>query len=128
MVNVWGPDHDPPEGSMAARFKEERVAKGYTQKSIAQELGMGLQQIQHIEGLFGDPVKKFKIFHWGRMAHLRMDVPYILVGTRTQQLTSEEQALLDNYRHLGDEQKESIEKVSEAMASLTQEKAANGTD
>lgn len=119
MPHEWPPDFDPPEGSLAERFIEERIRMGYTQETIARELSVGIQKIKHMEGLFGNPIKNFTTIHFARMAFLGMDINYILGGQRTIELSAEERALLDNYRAASAVNKDHLKAVSAALAQST---------
>lgn len=55
-----------------------------------------------------------------RLAVVGVDISYVLTGQRpaAAELTPDETALLDNYRHSGPEHQQNISKVSEAMVAL----------
>ncbi len=97
------------------RIQEVRKEMKMNQEGFASKMGVSKRTQAAYEAETSSP----NAAYLAELASADVDVLYILTGQRLQPTTlpPDESALLDNYRHLGEEQKASINAVSEAMAS-----------
>ncbi len=96
------------------RLKEERKRLGLNQMDVAVHAGVSKTTQFNYEK--GD--RQPDATYLAAIAELGMDINYLITGSRSLnlELSTEETALLDNYRHLDDEQKNALETVSNALA------------
>ncbi|KXJ49982.1 MAG: hypothetical protein AXW15_05805 [Neptuniibacter sp. Phe_28] len=106
------------------RLKEERKRLGLNQMDVAKHAGVSKTTQFNYEKGDRQPDSEYL----AAVAELGMDISYLVTGSRSLNLdlNKEESALLDNFRHLGVEDKKAIYHVSLAMAvGSTDKKAGN---
>ena len=95
------------------RLAEERLRLGKTQKEMAAIGGVGDRSYWYYEKGERFPDAEFLM----KIASEGADVPYIITGKRTfGALSSDEAALLDNYRAISPERKSSLIDVVDALS------------
>lgn len=100
---------------LGARLREERQRLKLSQVVLAKEVAVSKPTMIAWEKGNTSPTA----VQMSRMSELGFDVLYVLTGQRVfeeSDLSRDEAALLDNYRHLDDADKKSIQRVSSAMA------------
>lgn len=101
------------------RLKEERVRLGLTQIELAEKSGQSREMLGKYERGAAEPGAGVLM----ALAAVGMDMLYVLSGQRTPQtiasLSSEESALLDNYKHSDEEGRAAARRV---LSSLAQQK------
>lgn len=102
--------------SVGARLREERERLGFNQEEFGQLAGVSLRAEQDWERGVSSVRADFLSI---AVAH-RVDVLYVLTGQRMQPvdstLTSEERALLDNYKNLDEASRAAIRQVLDVLA------------
>ncbi len=95
------------------RLKEERNALKLNQQAFADRVGVSkTTQFNYEKGL-----RQPDATYLAALSEMGVDVMYVLTGSRSlNSLAPDESALLDNYRHLCDEQREAVYRVSEVMS------------
>lgn len=97
------------------RLKEERNALNMNQQTFADRAGVSkTTQFNYEKGL-----RQPDATYLAALSEMGVDVMYVLTGSRSlnsKPLAPDETALLDNYRHLCDEQREAVFRVSEVMS------------
>lgn len=100
------------------RLREERERLGLSQQQAADAVQIRREMWSKYERGLVSPGADVFI----GMTGLRIDVMYVLTGVRhgsvleTNQLSPREAALLDNYRHSGEEGKRAVEVAAAALA------------
>ncbi|SIQ11263.1 helix-turn-helix transcriptional regulator [Marinobacterium stanieri] len=100
---------------LGSRLKEEREAHELSQPGLAELAGTSRRTVIAWEKGDSSPTG----VQLSSLAKHGFDVLYILTGERAgepEPLKPDESALLDNYRHLCDEQREAVYRVSEVMS------------
>jgi len=108
------------------RLREEIERCGYSLAAASRAIGdTGPQSLKDVVA----GRKKCPAELVGRLSVIGVDIFYVLTGAQkpgVEKLKPDETALLDNYRHLCDEQREAVFRVSEVMSSSQrQEKKTN---
>ncbi|SEA28752.1 helix-turn-helix transcriptional regulator [Marinobacterium iners] len=105
---------------LGSRLKQEREAQELSQPDLAQLVGTTRRTVIAWEKGDSSPTG----VQLSSLAKNGFDVLYILTGERAgepEPLKPDESALLDNYRHLCDEQREAVFRVSEVMSAGTKQ-------
>jgi transcriptional regulator with XRE-family HTH domain len=99
--------------NLGDRLKEERTALGMNQQSFADRAGVSkTTQFNYEKG-----TRQPDAVYLAAISEMGVDVMYVLTGSRSlNSLAPDESSLLDNYRHLCDEQRDVVFKVSEVMS------------
>lgn len=103
---------------MGARLREERERLKFSQPRLAEIVSTTKVTVIAWEKERSSPTG----VQLSLLAKNGFDVLYILTGERAgepEPLKPDESALLDNYRHLCDEQREAVFRVSEVMSAGT---------
>ena len=104
--------------SIDIRLKEERLRLGFTQPDFAALAGRTKKTLIDYEKGSTSPDARFL----AAIASAGADVLYILTGIRSlsmpsvESLTRREAALIDNYRHIADEEDKSVVERTALMA------------
>ena len=101
-------------GILGERLRAERTKFDLKQSELAAKAGITTKS----QGAYERGERSPTAEYLSALAGIGIDVTYVLTGERVSDmlgLTLEEAALIDNYRNMGDEQKESITKVSSAL-------------
>jgi len=110
---------------LGARLREERNRLGLSQPKLAEAVGVSKNTVIAWEKGTTSP----NAVQLSGLSVLKFDVLYILTGQYagpSEPLAPDESALLDNYRHLCDEQRETLVRVGRALSiSAEAEKKAN---
>ncbi len=95
------------------RLRAARTETGLSQTDFAERAGV----TKKTQSLYERGERSPSAEYLSAIADL-VDVTYLLTGNRTVPLalSRDESALLDNYRHLCDEQREAVYRVSEVMS------------
>ncbi|HDY98749.1 MAG TPA: helix-turn-helix domain-containing protein [Pseudomonas sabulinigri] len=101
--------------SVCSRLREERKALGLDQQDIAHALGVNLKTVGRWEKVIAIPSDKL-----AGLASLGFDVMYVLTGQRmprpVEGLSERESVVLDNYRSLPEEDRVSVQRLTNALA------------
>ena len=120
-MNEYPPEHEPPDGSPAARLKEERLRIGLSVKELCAQLTMlvnpkvSKQSYVWLECGHKDIFTVFKTSHWLRFSEIGFDVQYIMSGVPSHIRDPKEAALIENFRGCSDDNKQHLEAVSTAF-------------
>lgn len=95
------------------RLREVRIETGLSQTDFAARAGV----TKKTQSLYERGERSPSAEYLSAISDL-VDVTYLLTGNRSVplRLAPDESALLDNYRHLCDEQREAVYRVSEVMS------------
>jgi transcriptional regulator with XRE-family HTH domain len=100
------------------RLREARIETGLSQTDFAAKAGV----TKKTQSLYERGERSPSAEYLSAISDL-VDVTYLLTGNRSVpvQLAPDESALLENYRHLCDEQREAVFRVSEVMSAGTKQ-------
>lgn len=99
--------------AVAARLRTERERLGFTEKQIAQLIGIPIEQYQKVEDGLVDP----GLFCMARLTACGFDANYIITNERLRPL-QEESDLLRRFRELSNKGKSSIFMTLDALERL----------
>ena len=105
------------------RLKKERNALGMNQQAFADKAGVSkTTQFNYEKG-----TRQPDAGYLAAISEMGVDVMYVLTGSRSlNSLAPDESSLLDNYRHLCEEQRDAVFRVSQVMsAGYRAEKKSN---
>tara|TARA_Y100001001_G_scaffold114491_1_gene112139 strand:+ start:4621 stop:4998 length:378 start_codon:yes stop_codon:yes gene_type:complete len=101
--------------SVCSRLREERKALGLDQQQIADALDVSLKTVGRWEKNIAIPSDKL-----AGLATQGFDVVYVLTGQRmprpVEGLSERESAVLDNFRSLPEEDRASVQRLTNALA------------
>lgn len=120
------------DSSLLLRLKLERKRLGLSQEAVAARVGVERETWSRYENGHMQPGTEV----WKALAGLGADVNYILSGLGAQQehaqyaagqkLDARKSALLENYDHMSEEDRRTMERTASALAQSTEVSKAKG--
>ncbi|KTC15396.1 DNA-binding protein [Pseudomonas marginalis ICMP 11289] len=102
---------------IGSRLGEERRRRGLTQDQVAEALGVSKRTQANYEAGSSDAPAAYL---YRAVENLGFDVNYIILGARSskskESLNSDEDALIEHYRTISDDDRAAVKRIVRAMA------------